>query len=255
MLKQFELEKKLETEKKELLEKDFLLDFEQLKRKAEAGDPSAQLQVGLSLEQAWNGCIIDYKQSREWIALAKKSASPAGLCAQGICYAGAICGVNIINNDKARECYSKAAELGYIPAICKLGQMIVNANSTTVQVHGMNIPKKDQEKLAEAVRMFTQCAEAGYVPAIALLGCCYINGNGVQRNAEEGIRLLKIAAEKGHGGAKRLLGQCYLEFGFARGLVKRDVAEARKWLRSAVKQGVELDDFTRGYLNPCCSIL
>jgi hypothetical protein len=115
-------------------EKDFLLPFVDLKRRAEAGDSSAQFLVGSSLRYGWYECVKNEVESIKWLEAAKQNENtPGGLCALGLCYGEGICGVVIKNKDKAKECYTKAMEQGYIPGMTALAIMLRKEAITTTK--------------------------------------------------------------------------------------------------------------------------
>lgn len=248
-----------QAERKEKQEKDFLLSFEELKRRAEAGNSSAQYLVGAALRDGTCGCVINIAEGNKWIELARNDEnSPGGLCAQGVCYDLAIGGVIIKNRDKAKQCYDKAVEQGYIPALTLLGRVFrEEAITTAVSKNRYNLYvssiQKDAEKLATAIQLLTTSAESGYAPAIEQLAYCFRNGYGVNTDTEEALKLYRMAAEKGSAPAKRELASLYEGLALAENVQKNFLArtasgthpyklEARKWYLEAQAQGCDVTE-------------
>lgn len=224
---------------------DFLLTLDELMKLAQEGDSSAQFLIGCALLYGHYGCKINKEEGKQWIvSLAQKNDnSPAFFSAKGFCYEEAWGEVLIKNLEKAKECYEAAAKANYIPAKHYLASLIYNValTSTASTAHQWNNTvqvtheHKDQQKLAEAVKIYTECAEKGYAPSIYKLGLCYFEGNGVTEDKKEAVRLFKMAAEKGHGYSKHQLGECYRN---AKG-ASYDLDQAWKWYKAGRKQGIE----------------
>jgi len=197
------------------------------------------------------GCVKNEVEGNKWIKLAAKNDenSPGSLCAQGICYEMGIGGVVIKNKDKAKECYTKAVEQGYIPALCELGITLMEEAITTTTSSGhtggynqtATHTHKDEEKLAIAVKLLTTASEAGYAPAIDALAYCYARGYGVAEDKKEAFKLCRMAAEKGSAKAKRNIGIFYEggDVGRSAG-IERNKAEAKKWFLEANAQGYDV---------------
>lgn len=97
-----------------------------------------------------------------------------------------------VYSESALSCYRAAAEEGYAPAQCALGEYYEYG------------AERDMTKAAEFYRA---AAEQGYAPAQGHLGLCYLLGEGVQKDAAE--------AEKWIAMGERLLAA---EAFFARGV-------------------------------------
>lgn len=228
--------------------KDFLLEPKELLSLAIGGDPGAQYILGRSYQDGWNGLQRNWGEGTKWLEAAKKhESSPAGMCAQGICYEKALCGVIITNLEKAKQCYSAAAKLDYIPGITQLAFTLMNESITTstssTATRTATHTHLDQEKLAEVVRMLTPCAEAGFPDAIYILASCFFHGHGVPKDQSQTRRLFHMAAEKGHAPSKKRLGIMYA-FGFGG---DHDSGQSRKWFAAAEAQGEDLSDAPKPY--------
>lgn len=179
---------------------------------------------------------------------------------------GALCdyGVYLMNGEgvekdeaAAAECWKKAAEQDYAPALYKLG---------VCSLQGLCGLPKDESK---AVGFFTKAAEQGDADSMLNLSVFYSNGMGVKadprkseaylemaaeagqpvaccvigatmtgkadpKDWERGAKLLEQAAEAGNTEAQFFYGMCLEK---ARG-VEQDLAEAAGWYRRAAKAGM-----------------
>lgn len=230
-------------------EKDFLLPIEELKRRADAGNANAQYLVGLSLLRGMSGCAVNKVEAEKWIGLAKKSVdSPAGLCAQGICAEAGMCGVLIKNRATAKDLYSKAAKLKYIPAIHHLAWIFGDEEREAekaikdsdappdVKSHSLaTLAVSHQEIRQQIVAMMTRCAEQGYALSQNYLGWCFETGWGVKQDFNQSTKLYQMAAESAYVIARHNFGMS-LEQG--RG-TPVNIEEAKKWYRLAAGQGHE----------------
>lgn len=221
-------------------EKIFLLDTDELKKRAVSGDSNAQLMLGITLRKGFNGCTINRAEGALWIERAKQDVNtPGGLSALGVCYLIAIGGIAIINMEKAKECYLLAANQGFVPAMTQLAitlrtEAITTTTSYTGQFYATHT-HKNEPKLAEALKWLTQAAEEGYSDALNELGFCYDCGYGVSQNKNEAFRLYSLAANTGHAYARRAVGNFWLE---GVGGVWKDTNQAKKWFKLAREQGI-----------------
>lgn len=179
---------------------------------------------------------------------------------------GALCdyGVYLMNGEgvekdeaAAIECWQKAAEQDYAPALYKLGVCCLQG------ICGLS---KDEKKAAD---YFTRAAELGDADSMLNLSVFYSNGIGVKADPkksgeylemaaaegqptaccvigaaltgqpdpkewERGAKLLEQAAENGNTEAQFFYGMCREK---GRG-VEQDLAEAAGWYRRAAKAGM-----------------
>lgn len=240
--------------------KDFLLPPTALESKAELGDPNSQLLIGLAYAHGLNECIINKEESHKWIVLAAKSKdTPAGLCAQGMCYQMGIGGITIKNMDRAKEFFAQAVGESYIPAIYHYAWALgddEDRNQSSSSTSGSGLYAKstvqhiNEERRVTVIKLMTRCAEVGYPQAISYLGWCYENGWGVKKDEKEAFKLYKMAAESGYAHAKCMLGWCY-QLGIG---TTQDTSAARESYEAAIKQGNSLGRERLSTL-PCCSCL
>ena len=123
--------------------------------------------------------------------------------------------------EKAIELYKKAAALGHIGVLNRLGWMYQ---------YGEGVEQSD----TEAVKWYRKGAEAGNAKAMNNLGSMYQNGEGVEQNYNKAIELYKKSIDAGNGFAANNLGNIYYN---GKG-VERNYEEAVKWYR----KGAELGD-------------
>lgn len=252
-------------------ENDYLLPFDDLKRRAEAGDTSAQYLMAVSLIKGLAGCTIDKEGAAKWIELAKKNAdSPAGQCALGLCYETGLFGVSIKNKDKAKELYTKAAFQKYIPAIYCLAWMMGseeeeaedlirrNAHWSVVRQSIAELALAHKETRKTIINMMETCVELNYPLAQNYLAICYENGWCVTEDHQQAVKLYTLAAKQGVANSRYALGIAY-ENGNgveknAKG-VRIDIEEAKKWYGLAAGQGHEGAQRAMKRLNSeCCNI-
>lgn len=118
----------------------------------------------------------------------------------------------------AKECYEKAANLGYLPANYHLARLLLKL--------------KEYERV---FALFSIAADAGHVPSSYWLGRLYLTGRGIGRDALKAEQCLKEAMDKGHIYASRDYHRCRLrgEFG------ERRFSDFIGWI-SALVAGVML---------------
>jgi TPR repeat protein len=165
--------------------------FAEIKSKAEGGDAKAQYQLGYyygSDAVAWtNGALA--VDTNSW--------------------------------QLAAEWYRKAAEVGYAPAQCALGDCYA---------YGHGVPKD----VDEALKWYRKSADQGNGAAQFELGLAYYQGTIVSQDLPEAMKWFRKAAEQND------LMQAEEQFGimFRNGEgVMKDWYEAVKWYRKAAEQG------------------
>ena len=87
------------------------------------------------------------------------------------------------NFPEAFECFRKASEQGYAPALTNLGFFYEK---------GLGVP----HNFLKAVECYKKAAEQGYAPAQCNLGWCYESGNGVKQNLTTAIEYYVKAADQ-----------------------------------------------------------
>ena len=122
--------------------------------------------------------------------------------------------------EKAIELYKKAAALGHIGVLNRLGGMYQ---------YGEGVEQSD----TEAVKWYRKGAEAGNANAMCNLGLMYDNGQGVEQSDTEAVKWYRKGAEAGNARAMNILGVMYAN---GQGVEQSD-AEAVKWYRKGAEAG------------------
>jgi len=116
-----------------------------LEEGALAGDRAAAYHMGILLWRGWGGAA-DPESALYWFRRAAEDQLPAALDALGVALRAGVKGQPDI--DLARQCFAKAAEKNYTPAIAHLAEM---------------------SQGAAARALLTQAAEAGHVASMLRL--------------------------------------------------------------------------------------
>jgi len=160
-------------------------DPAQLKRLADAGDASAQLQVGADYAKAGN-----YTAAVHYYKLAADQGSSDAQ----VRLAGLTCnGIGVPKN---------------VPECVRIYRQAANNGNTTAQV---NLAARDlmadgvPANYDEAVRLARLAADAGNPMGQFLLGMCHELGAGVPKNLPEATRLYKLSAAQGNTSAVNAL--------------------------------------------------
>lgn len=193
------------------------LDISELKKKAEQGDSSAQLNIGGRYCDG-KGVEKNFKEAANWY---RKAAEQGNIDAQrilGVCY---FKGEGVEKDLKeAVNWYRKAAEQGNAGAQYNLG---------LCYGRGTGVPKD----ATEAFKWWTKAGNLGDADAQFWLGLCYDSGEGVEKDLKEAANWFRKAAEQGNSDAQHNIGLCYLK---GEG-VEQDLKEAVNWFRKAAEQG------------------
>jgi hypothetical protein len=160
-----------------------------LYRRAEAGDSSAMVDLGMNYAYG-RGVPKDYQKAVSWLRKACDAGNAAGMNNMGVMYAN---GYGVPEDyQQAAAWYRKAAEAGYVLAMANLGSMYEN---------GKGVPRDSQQALA----WYRKAAQAGSTSAMYDLGVMYENGDGVVKNAQQAVEWYRKAAVLGEPHAKQSL--------------------------------------------------
>lgn len=85
----------------------------------------------------------------------------------------------------------------------------------------------------EAVAYYRKAAAQGDRDGEFGLGSMYVAGDGVKRDLAEALKWITSAAEKGHASAINSLAQAYISGGLGIDGTQRNAAEALRWVRRA----------------------
>lgn len=221
-------------------------DFVLLKRRAEAGDASAQSALGLRYSEG-KGVAKDPAQAVAWWRKAAEQGNATAQRRLGMSY---IHGegtpkdstqnpflVSEVNMKLGVEWLRKAAEQGDAEAQQELGQVY-----DELYDYGSG-ESKDSAKAAEWYR---KAADQGLAYAQYRLGELYYHGEGVSKDATQATEWWRKAAEQGDVGAQRILG---LHYAKGEG-VPKDVAQAVAWWRKAAEPREQMWEDSSGEKSP-----
>jgi TPR repeat protein len=166
---------------------------EDLKARAETGDPTSEYQLGLCYYSG-QGVAKDFSEAVKWFRKAAEQNYAMAQNALGICYAN---GQGVTKDEvEAVKWFRKAAEQNNALAQFNLGNCYAN---------GQGVAKN----YAEAVKWFRKAAEQNDARAETALGNCYYNGQGVAKDEVEAVEWVRKAAEQNDARAETALGNCY----------------------------------------------
>lgn len=136
----------------------------------------------------------------------------------------------------AADQIKKAADLGFVPAIFRLGHLYYMGGSDAEET-----PEKREFNLKKAVELFTLAAEQGNNEARYKLAVMFINGVcGVKKDVKKGLELLTLAATEGNADAQNLLGSLHFYEDNVPQIGPRNCREGLKWFRLSAAQGNDL---------------
>lgn len=186
------------------------LSIDALQKLAEAGDPNAQVQLGILYASGQGGLSGGDVEATKWFKQAAEGGHPFGLFVLSIAHAGGLGG---LSGDEAQalKYLRMAADKGLAAAQHQLGDKYANGEWGL----GKNV--------VEAAKWYEKAAGQGIVPAQAELARIYLFK---LRNIAGGMKWLRIAAEKGHPVSQLMLSEFYTAGVFD---LQKDLAEAGKW--------------------------
>ncbi len=199
---------------------------EDVRTKAEKGNPAAQSLLGLQYQYG-DGVPQDYGEAVKWYRKAAEQGDATAQCFLGVYYEEGI-GVTQDYAEAVKWC-RRAADQGYALAQYEIGHLYYYG-------HGV------QRDYGEAVKWCHKAAEQGLALAQDDLGHCYIEGKGVTQDYGEGVRWCRKAADQGSASAQYNLGVYYND---GTG-VTQDHVEAVTWLRKAADKGFAAAQFALG---------
>ena len=220
-----------------------------LKAQAEAGNPEAQYQVGLSCFTSEHGGK-DLESSVKWFRLAAEQGLPSAQCALGARYQkGEGIPVDLV---EAVKWFQQAAQGKDLQAYFNLA---------ACYTLGTGVP----EDLFQAEKYLRLAIEVGSTNATSELetllasesyrlakdpllqvnrATAYFNGEGVPKDLVEAVKLYSLAADQGNATAQNCLGRCYS----AGEGVPKDPARAFHWIKRAAEQGLPVAQGNLGKL-------
>jgi TPR repeat protein len=181
---------------------------------ADAGNTDAQYYAGMMYVFGRGGVAKDGPKGCAYAEQAAKARADA-MFLLGRCFQSGAGGTQ--DNAKAETAFGRATEMGFGPAKCALGQMLMS----------------DPHQAARGLALCKEAADAGDVDAQAAVANAYFAGVGVRRDRAEARRWYEKAAAQGDTNAARRLGEMY-----ARGDGgPKDTKQAVKLWQGAEKAG------------------
>ena len=189
-------------------------ELSELKQKAKAGDPSAQVQVGMTYAMTANP---DIPEAMKWFRMAANQGS-----AQGELHLAAMYdfGLNPQNPAEAVKWYTLAATQGLKDAEYRLGVMYDRGRGVT-------------QDYAVAAEWYTKAARQGRVDSQYRLGEMYEKGQGVKQNFATAMKWYLAAANQQHAVAEYQVGRLY-EKGIG---TAKNKSEAMAWYQRSSAHG------------------
>ena len=152
-----------------------------LRAKADQGDPISQFELGSAYETGLHGLPQDGVEAARWYRLAAEQELVLAQYRLGLLYAN---GASRFGHAEGVRWLRLAADQGLADAQYNLGVMYAN---------GRGVPRDD----AEAVRLLNLAAGQQYANAQYGLGLMYADGRGVPKNDAEAVHLFRLASRQG----------------------------------------------------------
>jgi len=174
---------------------------------AEQGHAKAQNNLAICISENGGDCA----ESFQWFFRAAENGSPAGQFNLGRCYLN---GKGASDFSAALAWFRRSAEQGYPQAKKFLTYLEKEKDLYFAAERG---DLKAQYELAvscrsafiknavEAAKWFQESARGGYAPAQFELGLCFLSGNGVEQDEAEAMKWLGRAAGQGHQEAQKTI--------------------------------------------------
>jgi TPR repeat protein len=202
------------------VQKDMVEAVRWLQRAADQGNSMAQYDLGRAYEHG-DGVQKDIALAATWFRKAADQGDPNAQFDLGMCY----CNGNGVNKNlvESAKWWTKSADQGNPAAQACLGECY--AEGTGVEKDAI-----------EAAKWFQKSADQGDPDAQYILGVDYANGTGVEKDVSESVKWYRKAADQGYASAQYNLGVCFREGSG----VDKDPVEAVNWFRKAADQGLLL---------------
>src|SRR5579872_4185048 len=150
------------------------LDVAALNKKALAGDPRAQLLMGIAFEFG-QGVDRNLGEAMRWYHMAADRGDPEAQT--NLAYLYETGGNGPENPEEAAKWYLRAAVSGFARAEFNLG---------TLYLRGAGVERSDED----AAHWIGEAADAGCPTAVAALGYLYAHGKGVPRDEQKARELI-----------------------------------------------------------------
>ncbi|MBP3196434.1 MAG: SEL1-like repeat protein [Butyrivibrio sp.] len=207
------------------VEKDVNKALENYKMAAAYGDETAMNQIGF-IYMGNEGIDENPEQSLYWFNEASKKNSAVGMYNLGYCYKNGYGTETDV--EQAAEWFKKSAELGYVDAMCELGEYyqgtLIDLNKAKMwYLKAAELGHAEaQNKLGvlyadiendykEAIKWYKKAMEQDSSWAYRNYAFCLWNGNGVKENKKKAIEMMRKAISLGHPDAESELGEMQQE--------------------------------------------
>ncbi|KAF9143162.1 hypothetical protein BGX30_001190 [Mortierella sp. GBA39] len=207
---------------------DYKAAMSQYKKAADVGYAEAQCNIG-DLHYHGQGVTCNYPKAFNWYTLAAGQGYARGIYLLGILYAWGRTPFGDQSFSTAAKYYLQAAELGYAPAQCSLGEL-----------HQRGTGVKQDYTLA--MKWYLKAADQGHADGQCKVGYLHHQGFGVAQDHSQAVEWYLRAAEKGHAIAQASAGVMYQH---GQG-VPQDEALALNWYRKAAVKGNANAQFNLG---------
>ena len=207
------------------------LTYPDIIEKAQSGSPYFQGLLGIYLRAGEAGSAVNLSLAKQWSSVSAKKQHPFGL------YNLANLAMHDGNFEQATQYYQDAALRLERSASSGDAVSLFCMGEIDFQVIPTNIPR--------AVDHFRKSAEAGFPLAQATLGSLCLKGLEIPgHDIPKGIDLLSTAARSRSLSARFNLGMAY----YNGDGVPKNVIQASRWFRLAVKQNFSEAQYTLGVL-------
>lgn len=194
-------------------------------RRAEQGDPAAQLEYGRLLKTTGNGVEQDWQKAVQMLQLASDNGNPDAQWELGLMYEYA----NHVAQDQAKalELYRSSADAGspiglYLVAHCYQHGIVVEED------HALS-----DSLYARSFSELMLLAPEEDIYVLNFVGSAYFWGDGVEPDRAKAFGYYLTSAQKGNPETQYKIGNCY-ETGQG---TAQDLNEALLWYRKSAAQG------------------
>ena len=158
------------------------ISIEEVKNKAEAGNPEAMATYGAALATGAFGLKQSQNESIRWFKMAAEKGSVDGASGLGWAY---------FNGEGIEQDYKEAAKWFLIAA--EKGNPVAQERMGYLYYEGKGVPQES----GVAFGWYKKSAEQGNEGGICGVAMCYLFGKGVEKNDQEALVWFKKAADRG----------------------------------------------------------
>ena len=197
--------------------------IEEVKAKAEAGDPASEAELGLRYKHG-EGVAKDQLEAMKWYRKAAEQNYALAQNSLGVCYEQ---GEGVQKDPvEAVKWYRRAAEQNLALAQYNLGLCYAKRVPMNEKEKLLGVAEDPDARALEAVKWYRKAAEQNFAAAQYDLGMCYQYGKGVAEDSVEAYKWLLLAARQGDEDAKN-----YMTWMESKQLRPQQIAEGQKRAR------------------------